>query len=782
MPKPPPDGLTPLTPNIVITSPAAGTVFTGGSNPDTITVTGTVFLTCEDPGGQCDIGKISRVDVQFGDAAQQQASLTLDSSPAPGTEQSGSWSFAAPPPPLTTYDMPIKAVLTVLEGKRGHQDTAYAEASITVTIQGGIFPGWSAPADLGGVELTSSPSAVSGGQHKLDVFYRGPNNHLWVSWWDGGPWWSAPADLGGVEITSGPSALAVTTGDSPVVAVFYRGPNNHLWTSWWDGNQWSDPTDLGGVELTSGPTAVIGGWPKLGEHKLDVFYCGPNGDVWTSWWDGGPWWSAPADLGGVAPTSEPSAIRHAWHRLDLFYRGPNNHLWARWWPSDVWYDAQTGQLASPTPAPYDLLAQTFDENGIPLNPVFGSQTWLPGQLADPSLCGSGTPWLPVCTNQVTWIDKSWKCAGSGSLGGHANWGLATYEGRVYWHDHSYYLFDDDYSFALYRDDFAGMTAGDVQNRDYLHCEFNSDQTINYFHTWYWDTLHAAVDSDGGKGGTSHYPWPRTWAVFDGKRAIVMGIFGLDCAHTCGSELHPVYAFAIQLTDSLEHETWSIFVRNWGDEGYCSEGQEEISPGNPFRFTFRFRRPGATAVSIIPAADSDPAGQYGTIFYAANDTPGTGVSGPSLLPNEGALVSFELPPPSNRQRINGMLHLRWQVSGDALGASGRDTGMLSNHLGPEGPGSAGEPEKELGQLVEQMSTAEREALVARFGDLQLPEHVEQDVVRLQTKQLTDRPTIPPGAGPRVLKVVDPGRNEREKRVMERLRAVFGDRIPHPPDGT
>src|SRR5690242_433929 len=86
----PPVGLTPLTPHIVITTPAAGTTFNGGSNPDTIQVQGTAFLTCDDPGGDCDPGRISGVTVQLGDSAAQPATFTPDPIPALGTVQSGS--------------------------------------------------------------------------------------------------------------------------------------------------------------------------------------------------------------------------------------------------------------------------------------------------------------------------------------------------------------------------------------------------------------------------------------------------------------------------------------------------------------------------------------------------------------------------------------------------------------------------------------------------------------------------------------------------------------------
>jgi hypothetical protein len=72
-----------------------------------------------------------------------------------------------------------------------------------------------------------------------------------------------------------------------------------------------------------------------------------------------------------------------------------------------------------------------------------------------------------------------------------------YEGRVFWENHTYYL-QDDCSFPLYSDDLAGMTQFDVNKglyQRYLHSEFDSDETINHFHSWFWDQLHKAVDAD-----------------------------------------------------------------------------------------------------------------------------------------------------------------------------------------------------------------------------------------------------------------------------------------------
>src|SRR5260370_39576520 len=68
---------------------------------------------------------------------------------------------------------------------------------------------WSGAADLGGVPLNSGPAAVTGGPHKIDIFYRGPSDHRWTSGWPGtpgGPRWVGPAGRGGVRIPSAPAA------------------------------------------------------------------------------------------------------------------------------------------------------------------------------------------------------------------------------------------------------------------------------------------------------------------------------------------------------------------------------------------------------------------------------------------------------------------------------------------------------------------------------------------------------------------------------------------------
>lgn len=54
---------------------------------------------------------------------------------------------------------------------------------------------WGLPEDLGGVALRSSPGiSEKSGDQILVIEYRGPDDRLWESTWDGQGWWSAPSD------------------------------------------------------------------------------------------------------------------------------------------------------------------------------------------------------------------------------------------------------------------------------------------------------------------------------------------------------------------------------------------------------------------------------------------------------------------------------------------------------------------------------------------------------------------------------------------------------------
>ncbi|HEY2409412.1 MAG TPA: hypothetical protein VGI10_25575, partial [Polyangiaceae bacterium] len=181
--------------------------------------------------------------------------------------------------------------------------------------------------------------------------------------------------------------------------------------------------------------------------------------------------------------------------------------------------------------------------------------------------------------------------------GHRNWMEVTYTGPVGWDEHSTVLGstalgDDDYNITMITPDpNAGGTVGDDGNvivsgglsgrPENIKLEFDSDETIDEFGQddanlnetgWWWKKFQAAVDTSKEAAA----------AFINNHQAIVVGLMGVDEAHkggTGGEEVHPVHAFAVRSSPifigdndgdpTLLQDHWSFFVRNWGDEGYCS---------------------------------------------------------------------------------------------------------------------------------------------------------------------------------------------------------------------
>ena len=132
------------------------------------------------------------------------------------------------------------------------------------------------------------------------------------------------------------------------------------------------------------------------------------------------------------------------------------------------------------------------------------------------------------------------------------------------------------------------------HRKFLHVEFDSDETIDHFTNdsfppplREWAELKEYVHNGDVDGAAR---------LFVGH-TIMTGMFGLDGEHELKSELHPLYAMATRrdIESTPEDEAWLIFVRNLGDEGFCSS---QIWNGGFEDYTFRLPwRDGMTSVEV-----------------------------------------------------------------------------------------------------------------------------------------------------------------------------------------
>jgi hypothetical protein len=425
-------------------------------------------------------------------------------------------------------------------------------------------------------------------------------------------------------------------------------------------------------------------------------------------------------------------------------------------------------------APFDLSVNTItpnnpqvDDNWILFNPMWGRQI-TNRELPDRSQCGGGDPYSSPCTTQGPGEDHGYLCE-YGTLGivdGHHNWVAGTYEGTIFWNDKSCDLCDGDYNFRLVSPDDAGMTTANKErstangSRKSMKLEFSSNETIDHFDTPWWSSLHSAVDSENFSAVSS---------VTAGVFGIVTGLVSLDCPHTCASELHPVWAMALRVNDDPSDETWAIFVRRFGNEGFCSDQQHYLDDLLNDTYTFRLPwRAGATSVGVNPA----------TVF---NSELGQATAGMSVAQNQGVLISFTMPAPDSGEgeMVNGELHLKWSAPRGGIRSIGSVMSLGGLRATTRPPvQQEDEPEDRLAQLVTRMTPAQRSTFEARLPQRSISRKsvpmtlgAPRQITSLPARSLSLRVRRP-----RVRAVPDTQKKTNDQRKLDALHAVYGNSIP------
>lgn len=357
----------------------------------------------------------------------------------------------------------------------------------------------------------------------------------------------------------------------------------------------------------------------------------------------------------------------------------------------------------------------------------------------------------------------------------------------------------------------------------LGLEFNSDETIDYFTTRWWSEFHDKVDAahtgyDYGKGcyfkqdttvcsgnlnrcttvvtyQTKCQALGAVQSEVNGRYAIVTGLLGLDCAHDCTSELHPVYAMAIRVKDDPSDEVWEIFVRRRGDEGFCSQHQHILKNLPEDTYTFRLPSRG-TSVDVTEAEFLTRSGSPAAVSFPVSD------------PSKGKMVSFYVPTPQyvlptglnksdtghwQDDMIHGELRLHWSGT-DSMNGIAVSSGILrpefqANQLRivteadpiPDSP-DASEAEGMVAEMVEAMSPDEQVVFFSKIPQKTTAKH-ETPVPVLQAPAIA-----PPAAtaarreSPRVEAVVDPAKQRKVQQLDDAFRAALPNLAPIAPSPT
>ena len=308
----------------------------------------------------------------------------------------------------------------------------------------------------------------------------------------------------------------------------------------------------------------------------------------------------------------------------------------------ITHHATTQPTSTPTNfRDFDVVATDLDENGFPLNPKWGKQV--------------NSNQSPDFNNLLTGDYPIWRNSGS-LCGTHYNFMPITYQGQVGWEGHSNSVYDDDdYYGMITRADRAIYTTA----RNYIHWEFNSEETVdNWDQTSTWWNLfhHNAVDNNDNDAK----------AHMDNDSAIIIGLLNIDGQHDNPCELHPVYAMFLQqqvvnfdnifpVAATKNNLVYHFFVRNWGDQGFCSSGQEYL-----LYDYIKIKIPGArkmTAANVYKPGDS----KFNQMGW-----------GIEYLP-DGALLTFHLNSPADKSwfvgdlafdrlpnygQVNGVKQIEW----------------------------------------------------------------------------------------------------------------------------
>jgi hypothetical protein len=279
-----------------------------------------------------------------------------------------------------------------------------------------------------------------------------------------------------------------------------------------------------------------------------------------------------------------------------------------------------------------------DYNLLPRNPQWAHQLENSGQAPDfTKQCGkalfnnTGNPcgWLGEvcisgsggnaidkdtlardCTSQPTLLDVDtsslvgdWFWASflgdpaycTGIIDGHLTWMVSTYTGRMAWEGWSGdgTEGDGDYNLLLAPSAYApknnaGFTTGNsvshVQlpplgqtgaiGEDGMGLEFKDTETVNKAGGPWWQQLQNGAQNGG-------QPTPETMFTegyiggAGSLQGVVTGVIGIDGVHGAYTEVHPVFALALNTSsttcgENCIQETWVYFVRNYGNGGECSE--------------------------------------------------------------------------------------------------------------------------------------------------------------------------------------------------------------------
>lgn len=325
---------------------------------------------------------------------------------------------------------------------------------------------------------------------------------------------------------------------------------------------------------------------------------------------------------------------------------------------------------------FNVVWSKTDPNQSPQNPSWGSQTRV--HTLPPTVACTGDAYL--CTGQKPAMDQPTGLNGAfcavADLGhsfyGHADWGVAEYQGAIGWLNFN--VWDGDFDWLLQPDKLEGVTESNFPQSpkapQFIELEFDSRETAPHFGespgaVWWPDLWTQASEgaASGNFDDVDNHLHPGTPPKKNLACGVVTGVFGLDCDHGCRSEVHPVYSMALQTDEDPQHNEWVVLVRNWGGGGFCSGWNDELTASQ-------------MAVVLPVTASSGPTS------LSIEQFAGTGVVCPTTgyVSGEGEKLLFDLPPPAQSGMAVMVVKMKWPTGAKTLQCNSVDVNQLRQWRG------------------------------------------------------------------------------------------------------